>query len=199
MSYDTSLLKLVQREVGVRPDGVFGDITLRAIADKLGVEPPPSTGGWPRDTYQEMEAFYGHHGDTDQHIQIIPPYQLYFDGRPLTKITVHKKIASAVIEALSVVLDHYGAQEIKMLKLDVFDGCFNDRPKRGGSSWSTHAYAAALDFYAEGNELHLDHTKAVFAKPEYRAWFDAWESVGAVSLGRELDWDWMHLQFAELP
>lgn len=199
---NTRLLQAVQRKVGARPDGVFGDQTLSRIAEHLGVEAPapdPITevNRWPRDTFHEMEAFFGPHGDTDLHLAITPPYQLYFDGRPISKITVHRKIAAAVLHVLDAVRREYGP-EIHELQLDVFDGCFNDRAKRGGTSWSTHAYAAALDFCAARNALRMDHTEALFARPEYEPWWKLWESVGAVSLGRERDFDWMHVQFARL-
>lgn len=198
---NTRLLQAVQRKIGARPDGIFGDETLAAIARHLDVDaaPDPTTAStrWPRDTRDEMEAFYGPHGDEAQLVSITPPYPLYYAGHVAAKIRVHRKIASTVLEVLELVQQTYGA-ETHALQLDVFDGCFNDRPKRGGTSWSTHAYGAAIDWCAARNTLHQDHTTALFARPEYVRWWEIWESVGAVSLGRARDFDWMHVQFARL-
>lgn len=200
MNETAQIWQEIQRKVGVRPDGEPGPVTARAIAEQLGVELPDvaalPVNRWPRDTDAEMQAFYGEPGLGRK--SIVPPYALLYEGRALQTITVHERIAEAVLSVLRAVLAHYGPGEIKRLGLDRFDGCYNVRRKRGGSSWSTHAYGAALDFDAERNPLHWDHTKAVFAGPEYEAWWRAWEGVGAVSLGRAKDFDWMHVQFARL-
>ena len=169
------------------------------MAKALGITFVEIAGAWPRDTEQEMVAFYGNPGDG--HVQIVPPYQLFYDGKPVEKITVHGKISAPVLRVLNKTLAHYGPEGIDRLKLNqltVYDGCFNDRPKRGGTSRSVHAYAAALDWCAEFNQLRQDHTTALFAKPEYVPWWTFWESEGATSLGRARDFDWMHVQFAEL-
>jgi len=36
------------------------------------------------------------------------------------------------------------------------------------------------------------------SSPECETWWQIWESHGAISLGRQRDYDWMHLQFARL-
>jgi hypothetical protein len=198
---ETEIWQRIQREVGARPDGQPGIATAKAIAVKLGLSSEISLDQfvqhkWPRDTDAEMQAFYGPVGENVT--QITPPYQLYYAGKPVKVITVHEKLVNPVIGALSDVLKAYGLEQIKKLKLDRFDGCLNVRKKRGGSTWSVHAYAAALDFCAENNALRMDHTEALFAKAEYEAWWRAWERQGAISLGRERDFDWMHIQFARL-
>lgn len=197
------LWQRIQREVGTRPDGEPGSATAQAVAAKLGIDvaEPASVSSsnsaqWPRDTDAEMESFYGTRGQNIT--QITPPYQLFYENRALKTITVHKRISSAVLAALSEVLSVYGIERIRALKLDQFDGCLAVRKKRGGSSWSVHSYAAALDFGAEWNSLHQDHTTALYARPEYEAWWQAWERQGAVSLGRQCDFDWMHVQFVRL-
>lgn len=185
----------IQRHVGARPDGDPGPATADAVAKALGVVWPVAA-GWPRDIEREMVAFYGQPGEG--HTQIVPPYRLYYEGKPIQKITVHEKIAPAVMRVLEKTLLYYGPEGVHTLKLDVYDGCFNDRPKRGGTSRSVHAYAAALDFCAEFNSLHQDHTTALFAKQAYKPWFEFWEAEGAVSLGRSRDYDYQHVQFATL-
>ena len=196
------LWQTIQRKVGVRPDGIPGQATAAAIADQLGIDLADQQlqaaikEVWPRDIEAEMRAFYGDIGSG--HTKLIPPYPLLYDGKPIKTITVHERIADSVTRALTLALEHYGLDEIKRLRLNRFDGCFAPRKKRGGTSWSVHAYAAALDFDADNNRLEQDHRTALFARPEYEAWWRAWESVGAVSLGRARDFDWMHVQFARV-
>ena len=192
-----NLWQQIQSKVGARPDGIPGDATARLIADALGLAAPapPVSSAWPRDKRPDMDAFYGEPGE--HLIQIEPAYQLYYDGKKVPKISVHPKIADAVQHVFQKTLAHYG-NKIHSLGLDVYDGCYNNRPKRGGSTLSVHAYAAALDFDADNNSLHQDHNSARFARPEYEAWWRFWEEEGAVSLGRTRDFDWMHVQFARL-
>ena len=199
----TKLIQEIQRFVGARPDGEPGPETWGKIADRLGVAvaPAKAEGDWPVDSSRsgqaEMRAFYGHPGSEDRLTLIVPPYPLKVDGHPVKKIRVHEIIAPAVLAVLAQTKQFYG-DRIPALKLDVFDGCFNPRPKRGGSTWSTHAFGAALDFGAEWNQMAWDHSQALYAKPEYASWWRFWEDQGALSLGRERDFDWMHIQFARL-
>jgi hypothetical protein len=173
-------------------------MTASKVAAALGINANPSDapGHWPRDTTLEMESFYGLPGTGL--VRIIPPYALFYAGKKVDGITVHKKIADPVMRVLAKVLAHYGPERIEELRLNIYDGCYNNRPKRGGTSLSTHAYAAAIDWCAESNALRQDHNTALFARPDYVAWWQAWEAEGAVSLGRARDFDWMHVQFARL-
>ncbi len=199
---ERQLWQLIQRTVGARPDGDPGILTAKAIVEKFGIELPEvdlveaQTGRWPRDVRAEMEAFYGLPGEG--HTMLDVPYPLYVEGKRVDRINVHSRIAEAVHRALTNTLEHYGAKQVKALGLDIYDGCYNNRPKRGGTSLSVHAYAAALDFNAEHNALRMDHAEALFAGPEYEPWWRFWEAEGAVSLGRARDYDWMHVQFARL-
>lgn len=186
----------IQRHLGIVPDGDAGALTARAVFDALNLQETPATTKWPRDNDAELRAFYGAPGTN--HVQIIPPYQLYYEFKPVAKITVHEKIAGAVLEALNKVKKHYSPEDISRLHFNRYDGCFNNRVRRGGTRLSVHAYAAALDFDAAHNTLHQDHTTAFFAREECIPWFEIWESVGATSLGRKWDKDWMHTQFANL-
>lgn len=198
-SEETILWQEIQRRLGERPDGDPRILTARAVAKAIGIRSSsiPAPEGkflWPKES--DMAEFYGPPGTGL--LTIKSPYQLYYDGQPINRITVHQKIAGPVTRVLERVLKDYGPAEIKRLQLDQYDGCYNNRNKRGGTSKSTHAYACALDFCAAQNPLHANHTKALFAKPEYGYWWASWESEGAISLGRERDFDWMHVQFARL-
>ena len=103
-----------------------------------------------------------------------------------------------VAEVLEKVHAHYGEAEIRRLRLDVFSGDYNPRRKRGGSSWSMHAYGIAYDFDDINNQLSWRADRASFARPEYEDWWRIWEEEGWVSLGRSRDFDWMHIQAARV-
>lgn len=188
-----ALTKQIQTAVGVTPDGVYGPKTAAAIADRLGLPVWPSQA-----EVRSGSSIFGRAGDESNLVSVIPPYQLYFGDTPLKTIRVHRLIADPVRRALQKIKDSYTPAELHELKLDRFDGCFNDRSTRSGSSKSLHAWGIALDFAAAGNGMNDHSPKAPLSHPSCRHFWEAWESVGAVSLGRERDYDWMHVQFATL-
>lgn len=190
-----SKIKMIQKKVGVKPDGIVGPQTVAAIMDALKI--PDAAWAWP--TQAEVRSggsIFGAAGDESQLVSITPPYQLYYDGKPVRTIRVHRLIAACVHYALADVLEHYGAERIHALGLDRFSGCYNYRQTRGGKSTSMHAWGVALDWYAEGNGLELHAPAATLSHEDCEAWWNIWESYGAVSMGRHADRDWMHLQFA---
>lgn len=194
-----------QKQHGLVADGIVGPKTeafLRPIIDgperpepKEVSAPPVGKILWP--TQAQCASFYGPPGQVKL-ANITLPYPFYYDGREMKSTSVHEKIAPTVKKILQNVKDHYGVEKINELKLSDYSGCYNPRRMRGGSAWSMHAYACALDFNAGDNQLKWNHTRARFAKPEYRRWWELWEQEGAVSLGRVADYDWMHVQFARL-
>jgi hypothetical protein len=74
----------------------------------------------------------------------------------------------------------------------------NVRKMRGSDAWSMHSWGIALDFDANRNALRMTSKEAAFAKPAYNQWWKLWEDEGWVSLGRERNYDWMHVQAARL-
>lgn len=190
-------IKAIQRKLGVGVDGVIGPETLGAICKAIGVE---ATGNeWP--TQAEVRSgwsVFGRPGREENLVNIEPPYPLYYEGKKVQTIRVHNLIATAVKQALQEVLDHYGLEEIHRLGLDNYSGSYNYRKTTGGTSYSMHAWGIALDFAAETNAYSMHKPQATLSKPECEEWWKIWERHGAVSLGRERDVDWMHLQFARL-
>ncbi|WP_300804485.1 M15 family metallopeptidase, partial [uncultured Akkermansia sp.] len=67
-----------------------------------------------------------------------------------------------------------------------------------GKSKSMHAWGIALDFDPVRNSYSCKAPHAGLSRPECEEWWRIWEAHGAVSLGRERNYDWMHLQFARL-
>lgn len=180
------------RKKGITDTETFKD------ADKRPVPPPPAKAQvWP--TQAQVSSFYGKVGENQT--SILAPYPLIIawnTSQVVTKITCHKKVASVTQDVLKTVLDHYGLEEVRRLRLNIFGGSLNVRKIRGGSGWSMHSWGIAFDFDPINNQLKMNHLKAEFAKPDYKFWFETWEGAGAISLGRSRDYDWMHTQFARL-
>lgn len=136
-----------------------------------------------------------------QMVTIESPYELKLYARNATqktrRISCHKIVAPYVKAVLARTLEQYGAKEIDRLGLNVYGGCFNPRPIRGGSSWSKHAFAIAFDWLQAENGLHTPFAKATFSRPEYKAWLDTWQECGFANLGRVASFgrDAMHFEF----
>ena len=152
---------------------------------------------WPRQA--ECARFYGKPGTGHTMLTLPYPMRIAWDKRQTVKrITIHSKCAESAGKVLQQALDHYGMEKIRDLGLDLFGGCFNNRPMRGGSTLSMHAYACAIDFDPERNQLKWDKRTARLAKADCVKWWELWEAEGWVSLGRSRNFDWMHVQAARL-
>lgn len=189
-------IRLIQQKLGITADGVMGPQTLRAIVKALGISEPPV---WP--TQAEVRSGtsrFGAPGNEGHLTNITPPYPLLYEGKPVRSIRVHEAIALHVQQALREVLEHYGQEEIHRLGLDLYGGSYNYRSTSTGKALSMHAWGIALDFAPATNAYSTRKPRATLSHPDCEAWWRIWESHGAVSLGRECDMDWMHLQFARL-
>lgn len=152
---------------------------------------------WPRQ--KDMATFYGEPGENHTLLTLPYPMRLAWDpGVSVKKITINAKCAESASRALAKAKDVMGYEQIRRLRLDLFGGCFNNRKMRGGSSLSTHAFACALDIDPERNQLRWGSDRAAMAKKECAPFLDAFEAEGWISLGRERNFDWMHIQAARL-
>lgn len=195
----TDTIKAVQKKLGVTVDGIAGKNTWNAIAKALGVNTSSGVNTLPTQAQvRKGTSIFGKAGDESNLVNIKPAYQLYYCGTPVKTIRVHKAIADRVEDALKEILAYYGTSEIKRLGLDQYSGSYNYRKSTGSSSLSMHAWGIALDFAAEKNTYAMKKPQASLSKPECEMWWKIWEKHGAVSLGRECNYDWMHLQFAKL-
>lgn len=166
--------------------------------DDEGIGAAPTTNDWPIQTQSELIKFYGAVG-TNQ-TKVVVPYSLkiaWATEKTITKFTCHEKVADSIARILTRVKDHYGDQ-IEPLGLDLWGGCLNVRPMRGGTKYSTHSWGMAIDWDPTRNQLRWGKDKANFAKPEYDMWWKLWEEEGWVSLGRARNYDWMHVQAAKV-
>lgn len=197
----TQTIKAIQKKVGVTADGIIGKKTIAAIAKALGINTATTTSkkSWPTQAIvRSGKSIFGKAGVESNLVNIKPAYQLYYCGKPVSTIRVHKLIADDVEAALKEILAHYGLAEIKRLGLDQYSGSYAYRNSTGGSSISMHAWGIALDFAAATNTYKMKKPQATLSHPDCEMWWKIWEKHGAVSLGRECNYDWMHLQFAKL-
>lgn len=192
-----NIWKQIQEKVGVVPDGIPGEKTARAVADALNISQPCE---WP--TQAEVRSNRSSFGKDGTALVVIDlPYPLTLSWEPGTQVkrmTCHALVAESLRSIFRKTLDHYGMAKIKSLGLDVFGGCYNDRKIVGGKSKSMHAWGIAVDLDPDHNGMETKAPKARFSGKEYDAFWGFVEEAGAVSLGREKDYDWMHFQFARL-
>ena len=126
------------------------------------------------------------------------PMRLAWDkNTKVTKMRCHKLIAQKLSNALLEILQVYGLPKIQELGIDLFGGCFNLRAMRGGSDYSRHSWAVAIDLDPERNQLKETSKTARFARPEYKPMIDIFYKHGFVSLGREKNYDWMHFEIKD--
>lgn len=168
------------------------------------LQAPPAGSGptktvWPKQTEAAMTAFFGARG-TNQ-VSLALPYKMriaWDPARTVSSFQCNRKVEVPLKRIFKRTLDHYGLDEIKRLRLDMFGGCLNVRRMRGGSSWSIHSWGCAVDLDPERNQLHWKRASATLDDPPYRAFWGFVYDEGAISLGIERDFDWMHFQFARL-
>lgn len=123
------------------------------------------------------------------------PMRLAWDKNTvITKMRCHKLVANQFKAIFAEILAVYGMANIVKLGLDLYGGCFNFRAMRGGSDYSRHSWAVAIDLDPERNQLKETSATARFARPEYKAMIDIFYKHGFQSLGREKNYDWMHFQ-----
>jgi len=159
----------------------------------LPPRPAPVNNRWP--SRAQLESFYGRPGTGHTMLNIPFPMRIAWNkSQSVNRVTVHSKCADSLDRILKEILQVYGYDEIRKLGIDLFGGIYNNRPIRGGSVPSVHAYAAAIDLDPERNQLRWGSDRAVFARPVYGKMIDAFEREGWVSLGRERNFDWMHFQ-----
>lgn len=191
-------IALIQKKIGVAPDGIVGPVTVQALKKALGL-PGAALPTWPtQNEVRRGTSMFGAPGDEYNLVNLAPPYPLLYEGKTVRTIRVHRLIATHVQDALREILAHYGQDEIERLGLNLYGGSYNYRSTTSGRALSMHAWGIALDFSPTANAYGTRAPRATLSHPDCERWWQIWESHGAVSLGRCCNRDWMHLQFARL-
>lgn len=169
--------------------------------DQPETDLPKFKSPFPRE--QDMIAFYGKPGPQIQAalVRVKCPWELklaWDTSTTTTSVSIHSKCANSLQAVFNDLITHYSQTDIVRLGLDLYGGSYAHRKKRGGSSWSTHAFGAAIDWDPLHNGLHVKAPGARLSHADYQPWWEVWEAHGWLSLGRTRDFDWMHVQAAKL-
>ena len=158
---------------------------------------------WPHDSTASLNAFYGPHGGPNGPTvplkRLSLPYEMritWDQSKSLDGFFIHEKVHDSAARVFDKILAHYGDDGVEEIGANLYSGCFNRRPIRGGSRWSTHSWGIAIDFDDARNQLSWNHNRARLAKSDAVKFWELWEEEGWVSLGRTRNFDWMHVQAA---
>ena len=154
-------LQQLQRQLGVKADGVLGAQTLSAIERdlKLVAQPEPASAlsnvSWPEDNDAALRAFFGEPGEDNLVSFTLPyPMKLYTrDGQPVTRSRCHAKVKDSLCAVLEDIQRIYGKDWIEFHGLDVFGGIYNYRTMRRGTSLSRHSWGIAIDLNPDENAM----------------------------------------------
>lgn len=147
----------------------------------------------------ELTRFYGVMGENQA--MLIPPYPMKIAwnlSQPVTRFSIHEKCHDSAERVLKRIAAHFSPEDIAKHGFDLFGGCLNVRKKRGGSNWSTHSWAIAIDFDPIRNQYKWGRDKAYLDHHECEQFWEFWEEEGWQSLGRIRNFDHMHVQAARL-
>lgn len=139
--------KAIQRVLKLEDDGVPGNNTAHAIAEKLGISFSGSA-EVPEDNNRDIIDVYGMPGDEDNLVEFLFPYPMHLytrDGEIVSRTRVHRDCAESLQAIFKELLTTYGLAWIQDHGLDVYCGCFNFRKMRGGTQLSRHSWGIAID------------------------------------------------------
>jgi len=158
---------------------------------------PAAAQDWP--IQSRVPAFFGAVGTNQVMLELPYEMRVAWDLKAtVTRISCHRLVAPAFRRVFQATLDHYGIEQIRKLRLDLYGGCLNVRKMRGGSSWSMHAWGIAFDIDPAHNALRTPRPQATLSAAAYEPFWGFVEAEGFVSLGRARNYDWMHFQAARL-
>lgn len=165
------------------------------IAPKI-VSPVRAKFDSPRE--KDCMKFYGKPGTRQVDCQLPFPMVIAWNTRQrINSYKCHELVKEPMERLWNRTLEHYGLEQIQKLRLNYFGGCLNVRKKRGGDSWSMHSWGIAVDIDPDRNALRTSKKYATLARPEYDKFWQFVYDEGAISLGKERDYDWMHFQWAK--
>jgi hypothetical protein len=134
-----------QITVGTKPDGLWGNKSIAACQRHL-CSLMPKENPWPGTSTAELESFYGNAGNESRLVNLpVDGLGVKYEGKTVNTVRCNAKIAASLLRIIKELANHY--PEV----LADYNGCYNFRKMRGGSSYSLHAYGAAIDFMAGKN------------------------------------------------
>jgi hypothetical protein len=150
-----------------------------------------------------VEAFYGPHGipgGREPPLERVPsPWDMKISwnlAQKRTSFRVHTKAAASLKRVLEKIDAAYTDAQKSEIGIDIFGGDYVPRRIRNGRRWSMHAWGIAFDFDPERNGMDMGHHNSRLAQRDAVPFWEAWESEGWYSLGRQRGFDYMHVQAA---
>ncbi len=163
---------------------------------------------WPKQNPAAMNAFYGDpdvNNDLTQDLdwavknltQIVPPYPMFYAGKPVKLITCHVKVADSLKRILGQIGEAFDAAERKQYGLDEYGGVNNFRAKRSNpDSLSVHSWACAIDLSPTINAFRVKYGSRPNMMPPLVV--DFFEAEGWTWGGPWSNGDAMHFQAADI-
>lgn len=177
-------IKEIQAKVGATPDGFWGPKSIAACQAYLR-SLMPSPNPWPGASQAELTAFYGAAGDESQLVNLPAPVLMEYEGVRIKTIRCHRKASESLGRALEAAFST--APDV----VRIYDGCYNNRAMRGGSTPSLHARGAAIDLWASENGNYVSWPVA--AKMPFSV-MEAFAREGWLAAGAFWGRDAMHFQ-----
>lgn len=149
---------------------------------------------WPRDTTVDKMAFYGDFRmsgwEAANLINIVPPFQLYYDKHPIKSMRCHRKCATAFLAVFNEIADKCNHDQATIDKTGITDyaGCYNVRKIAGSDNWSNHSWACAADFSPATNGFNMTSTLSTIVVDAFKHQGFRW---GGDYVGRK---DAMHFE-----
>lgn len=172
-----------------------------AVIKKPISVPAAPTKSYTAASYADMTRVFGQPGSADctaGTVQLPFSFKIAWDlSKTIASFKCHKILAKPLTDIFAQAAELYGEAEYRRLRLDRFGGCYNFRSMRGASKLSIHSWGAAVDLDPERNQLSWTHTKAAFAQPQYKPFWEIVNANGAWPGGWLWDKDWMHFQFCK--
>ncbi len=180
----------MQERIGVIADGFWGPKSQAACRAYLRAM-MPSPNPWPESDQASLRAFYGDPGDESNLVMIEFPYEMKYDGKIVTRTRVHKKCAASLLRVLNDIRHRMEATQDIVPDASDYGGVFNFRMKRGGSTYSLHAWGAAIDLDADDNSFRDSWPMKADMPLEI---MEAFAKEGWLSAGAFWGYDAMHFQ-----
>lgn len=180
----------MQERIGVTADGFWGPKSQAACQAHLrAMMPWPSP--WPSTLPAALQGYYGRLGDESQLVIVDLPYPMFYDGQRVTRTRVHRKCADSLVRILTSIRDLLPTRPDIADEAQDYGGVYNFRLKRGGSTYSLHAYGAAIDLDADDNTFRDSWPMKSDMPLEI---MEAFAREGWVSAGAFWGYDAMHFQ-----
>jgi len=150
---------------------------------------------WPKEIENEIINAYGMPGNHQVYLKL--PYKMKLSWNQsiwIDGFLCHEKVKNSLNNIFLDVSKAYTKEEINNYGFNIWGGCLKVRYKRSLKELSLHSWGIAVDINPNENRFLWDSKKASFAKEYCLKWWEIWENYSWYSLGRNHDYDWMHIQ-----